>query len=72
MRSRTALSKITRQRIRRSVFRSIVDRQAAINAYLAEHNANPRPFVRTSPATRSVSNSAAYLYLLNPPNTSSV
>jgi hypothetical protein len=33
--------------IRRSVFRSIVDRQAAINAYLTEHNANPRPFVWT-------------------------
>ncbi len=31
-------SKMTRQRIRRGVFRSIADLQAAINAYLAEHN----------------------------------
>jgi len=27
------------------VFRSIVDLQTAINAYLAEHNASPKPFV---------------------------
>ena len=32
-------SKMTRQRIRLGVFRSIADLQAAINAYLAEHNA---------------------------------
>jgi len=38
-------SKMTQQRIRRGVFHSIADLQAAINAYLAEHNANPRPFV---------------------------
>jgi hypothetical protein len=40
-------SKMTRQRIRRGVFRSIADLQAAINAYLAEHNASPKPFVWT-------------------------
>ena len=43
-------SKITRQRIRRGVFRSVVDLQAAINAYLADHNANPKPFVWTKSA----------------------
>ena len=43
-------SKMTRQRIRRGVFRSIVDLQAAINAYLAEHNAHPKPFVWTQSA----------------------
>jgi hypothetical protein len=41
---------MTRQRIRRGVFRSVVDLQAAINAYLAEHNANPKPFVWTQSA----------------------
>ena len=41
---------MTRQRIRRGVFRSIVDLQAAINAYLAEHNAHPKPFVWTRSA----------------------
>ena len=40
-------SKMTRQRIRRSVFRSIANLQATINAYLAEHNDNPKPFVWT-------------------------
>ena len=43
-------SQMTRQRIRRGVFRSIADLQTAINAYLAEHNANPKPFVWTKTA----------------------
>ena len=43
-------SKMTRQRIRRGVFRSIADLQAAINGYLAEHNASPKPFVWTKSA----------------------
>jgi len=43
-------SKMTRQRIRRGVFRSVVRLQAAINVYLAEHNANPKPFVWTKSA----------------------
>jgi transposase len=42
----TSFSKMTRQRIRRAVFRSIADLQAAIKAYLAEHNASPKPFIR--------------------------
>ena len=41
---------MTRQRIRRGVFRSIADLQAAINAYLAEHNASSKPFVLTKSA----------------------
>ena len=43
-------SKMTRQRIRRGVFRSIADLPAAINAYLAEHNASPKPFLWTKSA----------------------
>ena len=43
-------SKMTRQRIRRGVFRSIVDLQCAINAYVAQHNAHPKPFVWTQSA----------------------
>src|SRR5262245_18519560 len=43
-------SKMTRQRIRRGVFHSIADLQAAIKAYLAEHNAHPKPFVWTQSA----------------------
>ena len=43
-------SKLTRQRLKRGVFRSIVDLQAAINRYLNEHNDDPKPFVWTKPA----------------------
>ena len=43
-------SKMTRQRIRRGVFHSIVDLQSAINVYLVEHNAHPKPFVWTKSA----------------------
>jgi transposase len=43
-------SKLTRQRIRRGVFRSIVDLQAAINRYLRQHNDDAKPFVWTKPA----------------------
>ena len=39
---------MTRRRLRRGVFHSLVDLQAAINRYLAEHNANPKPFVWTA------------------------
>ena len=37
-------AKLTRRRLKRGVFRSIVDLQAAINRFLAETNDNPRPF----------------------------
>ena len=43
-------SNLTRQRIRRGSFHSIVDLQAAINRYPAEHNAVPKPFVWTQSA----------------------
>ena len=39
---------MTRRRLRRGVFRSLVDLRAAIRRYLAEHNADPKPFVRTA------------------------
>jgi hypothetical protein len=35
------------------VFRSIVDLQAAINRYLAEHNQAPRPFTWTKSSDQS-------------------
>jgi transposase len=46
----TFFSALTRQRIRRGSFHSIVSLQAAINEYLAERNAEPRPFVWTASA----------------------
>src|SRR6476619_1384602 len=35
---------LTRRRLQRGVFHSLVDLQAAINRYLAEHNQAPKPF----------------------------
>jgi transposase len=43
----TFFSTLTRRRLRRGVFRSILDLQAAINRYLAEHNQSPKPFTWT-------------------------
>ena len=40
----TFFSALTRKRIRRGSFHSLVDLQAAIKRYLAEHNVDPKPF----------------------------
>ena len=48
----TFFSAMTRRRLRRGAFHSLVDLQAAINRYLAEHNANPKPFVWTATTER--------------------
>ena len=37
-------AKLTRRRLKRGVFRSVVELQAAIKRFLAETNADPRPF----------------------------
>ena len=44
-------SVLTRMRIRRGSFHSLVDLQAAIKRHLTEHNAEPKPFVWTASAT---------------------
>ena len=44
----TFFSAMTRRRLRRGVFHSLVDLQAAINRYLDEHNADPTPFTWTA------------------------
>jgi len=41
-------AKLTRRRLKRGVFRSIVDLQAAINRFVAETNDDPRPFTWTA------------------------
>jgi transposase len=41
-------AKLTRRRLKRGVFRSIVELQAAINRFLAETNENPKPFTWTA------------------------
>jgi hypothetical protein len=52
---------MTRQRIRRGVFRSIVDLQTAINADLAEHNASPNPSSGPNPPRPSSPSSTVFL-----------
>jgi transposase len=41
-------AKLTKRRLKRGVFRSLVDLQAAIKRFLAETNDNPKPFVWTA------------------------
>jgi hypothetical protein len=48
----TLFSALTRRRIRRGSFQSIVDLRAAIHRYIAEHNAAPKPFTWTKPPAK--------------------
>jgi transposase len=41
-------ARLSRRRLKRGVFRSVVDLQAAINRFLAETNAEPKPFTWTA------------------------
>ena len=45
-------AKLTRQRLKRGVFQSVVDLQLAINRFVAETNADPKPFVWTADPKR--------------------
>jgi transposase len=45
-------AKLTRRRLKRGVFRSLVDLQVAINRFLAETNSTPKPFVWTADPKR--------------------
>jgi transposase len=57
----TFFSALTRRRLKRGVFRSVIDLQAAIHRYIAEHNADPKPFTWTKTPGQ-------ILAKLNPPN----
>jgi transposase len=45
-------AKLTRRRLKRGVFHSVVDLQAAINRFLAETNSDPKPFIWTADPNR--------------------
>ena len=45
-------AKLTRQRLQRGVFRSLDELKVAINRFLADTNANPKPFVWTADPNR--------------------
>jgi hypothetical protein len=42
------LAKLSRRRLQRGVFHSVVDLQAAINRFVREHNTEPKPFTWTA------------------------
>jgi transposase len=44
----TFFAKLTKRRLKRGVFRSIVDLQAAINRFIEEANHDPKPFIWTA------------------------
>ena len=46
-------SALTRRRLQRGTFTGVVDLQAAINRYIAEHNQSPRPLSGPNPLLRS-------------------
>jgi transposase len=48
-------STLTRRRLRRGTFTGIVDLQAAIKRYIAEHNQRAKPFIWTKPAAQILS-----------------
>jgi transposase len=50
----TFFSALTRRRLKRGSFHSIVDLQAAINRYIAAHNADPKPFTWTKTADQTL------------------
>lgn len=50
----TFFATLTRRRLQRGAFHSLVDLQAAINRYLDEHNGRPKPFVWTADPDRII------------------
>lgn len=51
---RRFFAKLTRRRLKRGVFHSLADLQAAINRFLVEQNENPKPFVWTADPDRII------------------
>jgi transposase len=47
-------AKLSKRRLKRGVFHSIVDLQAAINRFVREHNAEPKPFTWTAEPDRII------------------
>jgi transposase len=53
-------AELTNKRIRRGVFRSVKDLEAAIRQYIDVHNENPKPFVWTKTADQILASIARY------------
>src|SRR5229473_1783490 len=50
----TFFASLTRRRLQRGAFHSLIDLQAAINRYLGEHNRKPKPFIWTADPDRII------------------
>ena len=53
-------AELTNKRIRRSVFRSVSELEAAIREYTDVHNEDPKPFVWTKSADQILASIARY------------
>ena len=53
-------AEITNKRIRRGVFRSVKELEAAIREYIEVHNENPKPFVWTKTADQILASIARF------------
>ena len=47
-------ARLSKRRLKRGVFHSLVDLQAAINRFVTEHNQTPKPFVWTADPGRII------------------
>jgi hypothetical protein len=45
---------LTKRRLKRGVFKGVVDLQAAINRFVADHNQQPKPFVWTADSDKII------------------
>ena len=55
---------LTKRRLKRAVFRSVIELSQAITDYLTAHNADPRPFRWTAPADTIIAKHQRGTYLL--------
>ena len=50
---------VTVNRLRRGIFRDVIERVIAIEDYVDHHNEHPIPFIGTAPATAGTDNRSA-------------
>ncbi len=60
-------AKLTRRRLKRGVFRSVVELQAAINRFVEETNADPKPFLAASACSASLGSRYMLQRYIRPP-----
>jgi len=49
---------LTKRRLKRGVFKGVVDLQAAINRFVTDHNQTPKPFVWTADPDKIIATAA--------------